>query len=228
MRYSINNIKLTLFISALLFLSVIFPESDLSAQNQDRHLVDSISKKNHDAGSDKQQISLVRGKINASLTRIEKLKSKYYKLQPKRPYIIVNTAANNIRLMDKGQTIHRGTCSTGSYVLLKASGQREWLFKTPRGKFRVTVKLKNPWWFKPDWAYVEEGLPIPSKESPKRYQPGVLGDYALGFGNGYLIHGTLYKRQLGLPVTHGCVRLADEDMQLVFKTLTHGSHVYVY
>ncbi len=35
-------------------------------------------------------------------------------------------------------------------------------------------------------------------------------------------------RFLGLPVTHGCVRLDDDDMQFVFKTLTHGSKIYIY
>ena len=40
-----------------------------------------------------------------------------------------------------------------------------------------------------------------------------LGDYALALGDGYLIHGTIYKRFLGMPVTHGCVRLNDEDLE---------------
>jgi L,D-transpeptidase YbiS len=130
--------------------------------------------------------------------------------------------------MKDKQPIHKGKCSTGSYILLKASGNRQWLFKTPRGMFKVTVKLKNPVWYKPDWAYLEEGLAIPSRYSPQRYQEGVLGDFALAFGKGYLIHGTLYKRMLGLPVTHGCVRLDDDDMYQVFHKLTHGSKIFIY
>ena len=39
----------------------------------------------------------------------------------------------------------------------------------------------------------------------------MMGDYALGIGSGYFIHGTLYKRLLGRNVSHGCVRLGDED-----------------
>ena len=220
--------RFSIFFTVFSFLTLVSLNSDLFGQNYDRDIVNTIVKKDSDVSSDKDQISIIQKKIEKSQQRIEQLKVTYKNFQPKRPYIIVNTAANQIRLVKDGQTIHRSICSTGSYILLKASGQREWLFKTPRGKFRVTVKLKEPWWYKPDWAYVEEGLPIPSKESRKRYQPGVLGDYALGFGSGYLIHGTLYTRLLGLPVTHGCVRLADEDMKLVFDTLTHGSHVYVY
>jgi L,D-transpeptidase ErfK/SrfK len=160
--------------------------------------------------------------------RIGLLKKQYDKFKPGKPYLIVNTSDNEFSLMDGNRILRKNRCSTGSYILLKAENYREWLFKTPRGKFRVTVKLADPWWFKPDWHYIEEGLPIPSPYDPKRYQPNVLGDYAVGFGHGYLIHGTIYKRFLGMPVTHGCVRLGDDDMKVVFSTLKGGSHVYVY
>jgi len=174
------------------------------------------------------EIERINNIIWSGKKRLNHLKDIFIGNQPKKPYLIVNSAANKIRLLKAGRALHEGKCSTGSYILLKAAGQRQWLFKTPRGLYRVTVKLKDPWWYKPDWAYVEEDLPIPSKYSAKRYQPGVLGDYALGFGNGYLIHGTLYKRFLGMPVTHGCVRLDDDDMKLVFNTLTHSSRIYIY
>jgi L,D-transpeptidase ErfK/SrfK len=43
-----------------------------------------------------------------------------------------------------------------------------------------------------------------------------------------LIHGTLYQRFLGLPVTHGCVRLNDANLELVYKTLNVGAKVYIF
>ena len=174
------------------------------------------------------QVKLLEERIKTEEKSVLQLRHQWKELEPKKPYLIVNTSANRIRLISDRRIIRKARCSTGSYILLKAKGQRQWLFKTPRGMYRVTVKLKNPWWYKPDWAYIEEDLPIPSIYSPKRYQPNVLGEYALGFGQGYLVHGTIYKRFLGLPVTHGCVRLDDEDMRLVFKTLTHGSRIYIY
>jgi len=180
-----------------------------------------------DEGYVKKLLSL-EDEVKIAKNKIDFLKDKYKNLDSGKPYLVVNTSNNSIRLVNKGITIRRAKCSTGSYILLKASGQREWLFRTPKGKFRVSVKLKNPHWYKPDWAYLEEGLTIPSIYSPKRYVPNVLGDYALGFGNGYLVHGTLYKRFLGLPVTHGCVRLDDDDMKVVFSTLTHGSRIFIY
>ncbi len=61
-----------------------------------------------------------------------------------------------------------------------------------------------------------------------RYEYGVLGDYALAIGDGYMIHGTIYKRFLGMPVTHGCVRLNDEDLEVIYNTLNIGSKVYIF
>lgn len=217
-----------IFLQIFLIVSILSFSNDLSLSLRAQELsgLQAISDSS-DTTRTRVIMSLHRAIKNFD-DRISELKTRFAKLQPKKPFVIVSTFNNEIRMIQDGKTVHKGPCSTGSYVLLRAENERKWLFKTPRGRFRVTVKLKDPWWFKPDWAYVEEGLPIPSKESPKRYQPNVLGDYALGFGNGYLIHGTVYKRLLGYPVTHGCVRLDDEDMELVFNTLTHGSKIYIY
>ena len=59
-------------------------------------------------------------------------------------------------------------------------------------------------------------------------EEGVLGDYALKLGDGYMIHGTIWQRYLGLPVTHGCVRLNDADLEAVYKSLDKGAFVYIY
>jgi lipoprotein-anchoring transpeptidase ErfK/SrfK len=50
----------------------------------------------------------------------------------------------------------------------------------------------------------------------------------MSLGDGYLIHGTIYKRFIGMPVTHGCVRLGDEDLKAIFNTLSIGSKVYIF
>jgi len=147
---------------------------------------------------------------------------------PKGPYLIINTSANNFRLMNEDKVIRDGMCSTGSYTVLQAGEKKQWIFKTPRGMFKILNKVTDPVWKKPDWAFVEEGLPVPSANHPSRYEYGVLGDYSMILGDGYMIHGTLYKRFLGMPVTHGCVRMGDEDLEAVFKALPIGSKVYIY
>lgn len=148
--------------------------------------------------------------------------------KPKSYYLIINSASNEFRLYKGDRMIKKDKCSTGSYILLKNGEQQQWMFKTPKGEFRIQGKTTSPVWKKPDWAFVEEGLPVPSANHYTRYEYGVLGDYALSLGHGYLIHGTLYQRFLGLPVAHGCIRLNDENLELVYRSLQVGSKVYIY
>ncbi len=147
---------------------------------------------------------------------------------PKQNYLIINTSGNDFVLMNKQEVIRKGKCSTGSYTMLKGKDEKQWVFKTPRGMLKILKKIKDPVWKKPDWAFIEEGLPVPSSNHPSRYETGTLGDYSLHLGDGYMIHGTLYKRFLGMPVTHGCIRMGDEDLETVFNALPMGSKVYIY
>lgn len=156
------------------------------------------------------------------------LERKLDQKMPQQPFFVVNSTENKFRLYKNKKVIREGVCSTGSYIMLKAADERKWIFQTPRGVFRIQGKTTSPVWIKPDWAFIEEGLPVPSARSNLRYEYGVLGDYALSLGHGYLIHGTLYQRFLGMPVTHGCIRLGDDDLKEVYKTLTISSKVYIY
>ncbi len=160
---------------------------------------------------------------------VASLQQRFDRLTPSEPYLIIDTSDNLIFLMKGKRLLHRGICSTGSYVMLKsADGGEKWIFKTPRGMRRIQAKIENPVWRMPDWAFIEEGLPVPAPFARERYEPGVLGDYALSLGDGYLIHGTLYQRFLGLPVTHGCVRLGDKELEIVYRHLQVGSKVFIY
>lgn len=160
---------------------------------------------------------------------LKKLSQDLDNFTPSRPYLVVNTTKNHFYLyQSKGRLMREGFCSSGSYIKLRADNDREWLFKTPKGMRTIKGKTRSPVWRKPDWAFIEEGLPVPPPDHPSRYESGVLGDYALSLGDGYLIHGTIYKRFLGMPVTHGCIRMGDEDLELVYKTLDIGSRVYIY
>ena len=145
-----------------------------------------------------------------------------------KPYLVVSTYDNAFVLKRRGTVIRAGKCSTGSYILLRSRDHREWIFHTPRGRFTILNKVESPVWHMPDWAFIEEGKAIPPSGSLERNEEGVLGDYALHFGDGYMIHGTLYQRFLGLPVTHGCIRLADDDLKTVYENLEVGSHVFIY
>jgi lipoprotein-anchoring transpeptidase ErfK/SrfK len=159
---------------------------------------------------------------------VQRLSLKFNTYTSGQSYIVVNTTENRFYLYKNKQLIREGSCSTGSYKKLLTEGGKNWTFKTPRGKFTIQNKRTHPAWHRPDWSFIEEGLPIPPKDSPLRWEAGVLGDYAMDLGDSYMIHGTIYKRFLGMPVTHGCVRLNDEDLELVFNTLNIGSKVYIF
>ena len=169
---------------------------------------------------------------NELITKAEKdlvvLDKKITANTPQKNYIVINSTANEFYLYKGTNLIKKDICSTGSYIKLKQGDNKKWIFKTPKGEFKILNKTVNPVWKKPDWAFVEEGLKVPSANHPSRFEYGVLGDYSLCIGDGYLLHGTLYQRFLGLPVTHGCVRLNDENLELVYKSLPIGSKVYIF
>lgn len=174
---------------------------------------------------DLDDLMMAQEKLNREIGILNK---KLNAKQPQSFFLVINSASNEFVLYKGNQVIKKDKCSTGSYVLLKNGDHQQWMFKTPKGEFRILGKTTSPVWKKPDWAFVEEGLPVPPLNDNSRFEYGVLGDYALSLGHGYLIHGTLYQRFLGLPVTHGCIRLNDENLELVYRSLKVGSKVYIY
>jgi len=174
--------------------------------------------------------------LNARLPKDPKLAQKeltrVYKslaaLQPTSPYIVIDTHSNHLSYRSADTIFYKFTCSTGSgSVLIDSLTKRKWTFNTPKGAFKVKSKIVGPWWRKPDWEYIQNNEPIP-KDERERLDPNVLGDYALAMGDGYFIHGTLYKRLLGISVTHGCVRLGDNDLKIIYDKAAIGTPIYIY
>ncbi|OGT22099.1 MAG: hypothetical protein A2V90_04165 [Gammaproteobacteria bacterium RBG_16_57_12] len=156
------------------------------------------------------------------------LRQKLNNFAPTGLHIVIDTAQNRLYLKKGATLIREAVISSGSGSKLEDPEQnREWVFDTPRGVFSVKSKQKNPLWVKPDWAYIEEGK-RPPKNKQDRFESGVLGDYALGFGDGYFIHGTLYSRLLGRNVSHGCVRVGDKDLQAVYAAAAIGTKIYIF
>lgn len=150
------------------------------------------------------------------------------KMRPSKPYIVIDTHANLLTLRKDDLILLKATCSTGSGgELIDSLTGRRWVFNTPQGVFKITTKLVEPWWRKPDWAFIEENESIP-KDPSERLDSEMLGEYALGFGNDYYIHGTIYERLLGVNVTHGCVRLGSEDLKKLYNVVPIGTPVYIF
>lgn len=157
------------------------------------------------------------------------LKRQLAALAPIGSYIVVDTARSRLYVRRRGEVLLTAVASTGNGTILEDPDRpgARWVFDTPRGEFTIQSKFMNPVWVKPKWAFLEEGLDVPA-DPAQRVEAGMLGDYALGFGNGYFIHGTLYTRLLGKNVTHGCVRLSDEDLRSVYRLADIGTPLMIF
>jgi L,D-transpeptidase ErfK/SrfK len=177
--------------------------------------------KTMDAGSLRKEIRLLEQKVR-------RLTEKRDGLYPSGISILVDSARNQVYLLKGVKVVLQDKCSTGNgFELTDTHGQRSWTFETPRGYFRVRGKVANPVWFRPDWAFIEEGESIP-KDRASRAMPDVLGKYAIAFGDGYFIHGTLYTRMLGNSVTHGCVRVDDDALRKIYDYSQSGTPIWIY
>jgi L,D-transpeptidase ErfK/SrfK len=93
-------------------------------------------------------------------------------------------------------------------------------WKTPSGEFSITHKIENPTWYMPD--------AIAEKEKVKKeiVPPGPLnplGDLWIGTDLRHTgIHSTIIPMTIGRALSHGCVRLYPEDIEVLFPLTEVG------
>ncbi len=108
-------------------------------------------------------------------------------------------------------------------------GQMDW--KTPLGVTKVVQKQKRPTWYPTRSVrenHLRDGDVLPAAIPPGPDNP--LGEYALRLGVGggaYLIHGTNKPVGVGMQITHGCIRLYPEDIELLFGEIPVGMMVRI-
>jgi hypothetical protein len=141
-------------------------------------------------------------------------------------YVVVDVDANELRFMDGDSVLWRAPVGTGTGFRL-ATGDREWEFTTPSGTMHVQHKEQNPTWFLPDWWFVENRRPVPPPDSPLRRVEGGLGSAAVYLGNEIAIHGTDRPELLGQRVSHGCIRLSNENALRLFHNVQVGTPVLI-
>ncbi len=168
------------------------------------------------------------GSAEPSRDRAAALRRRLAAQVPAGTYALIDTFHNRLYVRRGGELLREAVCSTGSGVVLRHrdSGQ-EWVFDTPLGERRVERKARDPVWIKPDWAFIEEGFEPPA-DLGERMDDVSLGDYGIYLGDGYLIHGTLFKSLLGQKITHGCIRLGEDDLEYLYRALRVGDRVLLY
>lgn len=69
---------------------------------------------------------------------------------------------------------------------------------------------------------------VPPFGTNQRKYMGVLGTHRLNLGDGYALHGTDVPGSIGSAVSHGCVRLRNEDIDYLYSMVALGTPVYIY
>ncbi len=133
-----------------------------------------------------------------------------------RPIHTSNQARLVVNLSDREVHLYIKDERQGSYPL--AVGQAGW--ETPTGTFRVTNLQADPVWQHPITGEVVAAGP----NNP-------LGSHWIGFWSdedtqvGF--HGTNQADLIGSAVSHGCLRMHNEDIQEIFERVEIGTPVEV-
>ena len=109
---------------------------------------------------------------------------------------------NELSLYQGDERIRRFTVSVGKHG-----------HETPLGSYRISHLIWNPWWHPPQakWARNKKVTP-PGPDNP-------MGRVKLYFAPELYIHGTQETSKLGEPASHGCVRLANEEVIELAETI---------
>ena len=75
---------------------------------------------------------------------------------------------------------------------------------------------------------VNKNIIVPPFGTTQRKYAGVLGTNRLNLGDGYALHGTDVPSSIGTSVSHGCVRLRNEDIETLYQMVPVGTPVYIY
>ena len=126
--------------------------------------------------------------------------------------IVINREINRLYLYDGTKLFRTFSVATGQSI-----------YPTPRGRWHIVVKWKNPWWYPPvqdDWARGLKPVPPgPSNPLGTRW----MGLNAPGVG----IHGTDEPGSIGYSASHGCIRMQVPDAEWLFNHVDVGTTVYI-
>jgi lipoprotein-anchoring transpeptidase ErfK/SrfK len=123
-------------------------------------------------------------------------------------YLVINKAKNTLSVYLNGYIIYDFPIATGKDKDL-----------TPEGRFRISNKVKNPW-------YIPKEIPGGSPENP-------LGSMWMGLNvpktNGYKygIHGTNDPSSIGLSVSQGCIRMQNKDVEWLARHIPLKTDVFI-
>jgi len=121
-----------------------------------------------------------------------------------------------VRLSQHQVYVYRGDQVLAHYTI--AIGKRGW--ETPTGSFQVLSKEKNPV-FK---SFKTGALIYPGPDNPLGVRwIGIWTDGKTQIG----FHGTNQEELLGKAVSHGCIRMRNQDVSALFEQVSIGTTVTI-
>jgi lipoprotein-anchoring transpeptidase ErfK/SrfK len=121
---------------------------------------------------------------------------------PKNRTIVVSLEDRKLALVEDGQV---------KKIYTVAVGKRS--TPSPVGTFKITRRVANP-------VYHHDGITV---------QPGPgnpVGSRWMGLSvPGYGIHGTNFPRSIGKAASHGCIRMAQSDLEELYSLVSVGDTV---
>ncbi len=124
-------------------------------------------------------------------------------------WLLINTEENTIN-------IKKGNKTLNSFRIKENIGLRP-------GMYSVFYKELNPLWYANDNYYFLRQLPVPDKESQKRYVKGALGDCAIYLNDKMAIHDSKIS---SLDVEG--IRVDSNDIRKIYASLKAGALIKVY
>lgn len=144
----------------------------------------------------------------------------------------ISVADQKLLLTDRGEPIASFPVSTSKFGL----SSREGSYATPLGRHRVAKKIGG-------------GLPVGAVMKSRRFTGEVLpvdapgrdpivtrilwlqgleGQNRNSFSRNIYIHGTPEERNIGLPVSYGCIRMKSRDVIQLYNRVGMGARVDIF
>ena len=143
----------------------------------------------------------------------------------------------HISIRDQRLTLKKGETPIRIYPVSTSRfgiGTDEGSMKTPTGRFRIGEKIGGE--MPSDTVFhtrvaLKPGDPLPPTEdlvmSRILWLDGLDEDNANTRDRFIYIHGTKHEEKIGIPDSHGCVRMRNGDVAELFKLVDEGTHVII-
>lgn len=131
------------------------------------------------------------------------------------PEVVISLADKHLYVIEDGEELASYPVGVGKPTT-----------PTPAGEFTITSIVKNPPWTVP--ASILKGKNPPKQKVVPPGPKNPLGVYFLRLNNSsYGIHGTIAPKRLPGAVSHGCVRMKNEDVTELAATVKKGTKVRI-